>query len=80
MASIFNTVDSYDTHARIPEYFREIDRISRKAGKTAVISTGWDPGLFSLLRVIEESVLPVGSAYTFWGRESARATPMPSGR
>jgi diaminopimelate dehydrogenase len=67
MASIFNTVDSYDTHARIPQYFREIDRISRKAGKTAVISTGWDPGLFSLLRVIEESVLPVGSAYTFWG-------------
>ncbi|RQW80080.1 MAG: diaminopimelate dehydrogenase [Methanothrix sp.] len=67
MAAIFNTVDSYDTHARIPQYFDELDLVSRNAGKTAVISTGWDPGLFSLLRVIEESVLPVGSAYTFWG-------------
>jgi diaminopimelate dehydrogenase len=67
MAAIFNTVDSYDTHARIPEYFDNMDLVSRKAGKTAVVSTGWDPGLFSLLRVIEESVLPVGSAYTFWG-------------
>lgn len=67
MAAIFNTVDSYDTHAKIPQYFDTLDLISRKAGKTAVISTGWDPGLFSLFRVIEESVLPVGSAYTFWG-------------
>jgi len=67
MAAIFNTVDSYDTHAKIPQYFDTVDLISRKAGKTAVISTGWDPGLFSLLRVIEESVLPFGSAYTFWG-------------
>ena len=67
MAAIFNTVDSYDTHAKIPQYFDTMDLISRKAGKTAVISTGWDPGLFSLLRVIEESVLPFGSAYTFWG-------------
>jgi diaminopimelate dehydrogenase len=67
MAAIFNTVDSYDTHARIPDYFNELDRISRQSGKTAIISTGWDPGLFSLLRVIEESVLPVGSDYTFWG-------------
>jgi diaminopimelate dehydrogenase len=65
MAAIFNTVDSYDTHVRIPDYFNELDQVSRQAGKTAVISTGWDPGLFSLLRVIEESVLPVGSAYTF---------------
>lgn len=67
IAAMFNTVDSYDTHARIPQYFDTVDLISRKAGKTAVISTGWDPGLFSLLRVIEESVLPFGSAYTFWG-------------
>jgi diaminopimelate dehydrogenase len=67
MAAIFNTVDSYDTHARIPEYFNKLDRISRQAGKIAIISTGWDPGLFSLLRVIENSVLPVGSDYTFWG-------------
>jgi diaminopimelate dehydrogenase len=67
MAAIFNTVDSYDTHAIIPEYFQKLDCISRQAGKIAIISTGWDPGLFSLLRVIENSVLPVGSDYTFWG-------------
>src|SRR5512137_1055431 len=67
MAAIFNTVDSYDTHARIPEYFNKLDRISHQAGKIAIISTGWDPGLFSLLRVIENSVLPAGSDYTFWG-------------
>jgi diaminopimelate dehydrogenase len=67
MAEIFNTVDSYDTHALIPDYFEAVDRASKKAGKLAVISTGWDPGLFSLLRLIEESVLPVGSSYTFWG-------------
>ncbi|MBN2517190.1 MAG: diaminopimelate dehydrogenase [Deltaproteobacteria bacterium] len=66
-AALFNTVDSFDTHAKIPEYFAVVDEAARKAGKTAVISTGWDPGLFSLLRVIEESVLPQGEAYTFWG-------------
>ncbi|HET58368.1 MAG TPA: diaminopimelate dehydrogenase [Deltaproteobacteria bacterium] len=66
-AALFNTVDSYDTHARIPEYFEAIDRPAREAGKTAVISTGWDPGLFSLMRVLEEAVLPRGRTYTFWG-------------
>jgi diaminopimelate dehydrogenase len=66
-ASLFNTVDSYDTHARIPEYFDEVDSAARKAGKTSIISTGWDPGLFSMMRVIEEAVLPVGESYTFWG-------------
>ncbi len=66
-ASLFNTVDSYDTHAKIPEYYAVVDKAARKAGKTSIISTGWDPGLFSLLRVIEESVLPQGEAYTFWG-------------
>jgi diaminopimelate dehydrogenase len=66
-ASQFNTVDSYDTHAKIPDYFTAVDKAARKAGNTSVISTGWDPGLFSLLRVIEESVLPQGEAYTFWG-------------
>ncbi|MBT8489594.1 MAG: diaminopimelate dehydrogenase [Deltaproteobacteria bacterium] len=66
-AALFNTVDSFDTHAKIPEYFAVVDEAVRKAGKTAVISTGWDPGLFSLLRVIEASVLPQGEAYTFWG-------------
>jgi diaminopimelate dehydrogenase len=66
-AAIFNTVDSYDTHAKIPEYIKAVDAAARSAGTTAVISTGWDPGLFSLLRVIEESVLPKGESYTFWG-------------
>jgi diaminopimelate dehydrogenase len=66
-ARLFNTVDSYDTHARIPEYFAAVDLAAKKSKKTAVISTGWDPGLFSLMRVIEEAVLPSGKAYTFWG-------------
>lgn len=66
-AELFNTVDSYDTHARIPEYFSAMDAAARKSGKTAVISTGWDPGLFSLMRVLGESVLPRGQNYTFWG-------------
>jgi diaminopimelate dehydrogenase len=66
-ASLFNTVDSYDTHALIPEYFDAVDGAARDAGKTSVISTGWDPGLFSLVRVIEEAVLPEGESYTFWG-------------
>ncbi|MEA3470365.1 MAG: diaminopimelate dehydrogenase, partial [Thermodesulfobacteriota bacterium] len=66
-AALFNTVDSYDTHARIPEYFDDVDEAAKKAGKTSVISTGWDPGLFSMMRVIEEAVLPEGESYTFWG-------------
>ncbi len=66
-ASTFNTVDSFDTHARVPEYFREIDEVARKAKKTSIISTGWDPGLFSLMRLVEEVSLPMGKGYTFWG-------------
>lgn len=66
-AGLFNTVDSYDTHARIPEYFEAVDAAARKSGKTAIISTGWDPGLFSLMRVLGEAVLPRGQNYTFWG-------------
>lgn len=66
-AAMFNTVDSYDTHAKIPDYINAVDAAARRAGTTAVISTGWDPGLFSLMRVIEESVLPKGESYTFWG-------------
>lgn len=67
LAAVFNTVDSFDTHAKIPEYFRAVDEAAKKAGKTCVISTGWDPGLFSLLRVLEEAMLPEGQGYTFWG-------------
>ena len=66
-AEMFNTVDSYDTHAKIPEYFEAMDRASRNSGKLSIISTGWDPGLFSLLRVLGEVALPEGQHYTFWG-------------
>ena len=67
-ASMFNVVDSFDTHARIPEHFANVDRAARGAGKTAVISAGWDPGMFSVNRVYAESILPAGSTYTFWGK------------
>jgi len=62
---MFNTVDSYDTHAMIPGYMASIDAAAKD--KTAIISTGWDPGLFSVMRVLFEAVLPDGDNYTFWG-------------
>ena len=68
LAGLFNTVDSYDTHARIPDYFAAVDDRARVAGTTALISTGWDPGLFSLNRMLGEAILPEGHTYTFWGR------------
>jgi len=68
LAARFNTVDSFDTHARIPEYFDAVDRAARANERTAVIAVGWDPGLFSLARVYGESVLADGATYTFWGR------------
>lgn len=68
LSSLFNTVDSFDTHARIPEYFELVNASATAANKLAVISTGWDPGLFSLTRVLGESILPQGESYTFWGR------------
>lgn len=64
----FNMVDSFDTHAKIPDYFAKMDQIARKHGKTGLISAGWDPGLFSLFRLLAESVLPDGQNYTFWGK------------
>lgn len=64
----FNTVDSFDNHAKIPEYFAEVDAVARKNGHISIISSGWDPGLFSLNRLIAESVLPKGKTYTFWGK------------
>ncbi len=67
-AKMFNTVDSFDTHAKIPEYFAEMNKISRSNGHTSAISIGWDPGLFSLNRMIAEAILPEGKSYTFWGR------------
>ena len=68
LALDFNTVDSFDTHAKIPEYFQSMDESARKGGNLSLISTGWDPGLFSLARLLFSSVLPQGKDYTFWGR------------
>ncbi|MGO1833131.1 Meso-diaminopimelate D-dehydrogenase [Actinomycetales bacterium JB111] len=68
LAASFHTVDSFDTHARIPEYFASVDAVARKAGTVALISTGWDPGLFSLNRMLGEAILPAGETSTFWGK------------
>ncbi|MBR3837568.1 MAG: diaminopimelate dehydrogenase [Clostridia bacterium] len=68
LASLFNVVDSFDTHARIPEHFANVDKAAEAAGKVAVISCGWDPGMFSLLRVYSGAILPDGKDYTFWGK------------
>lgn len=68
LAKRFNTVDSFDTHARVPEYFESVDQVARPNQKTALISIGWDPGLFSLNRLFGEALLPEGDTYTFWGR------------
>lgn len=67
LAALFNTVDSFDTHARIPEYFAAVDKPARTNRKTALISAGWDPGMFSINRVLSEALLPDGETYTFWG-------------
>lgn len=63
----FNVVDSFDTHAKIPEHFEAVDAVAKAAGKVAVISAGWDPGMFSLMRVYAMASLPQGDNYTFWG-------------
>ena len=63
----FNTVDSFDNHGRIPEYFDKINKLSNQANKLSLISVGWDPGLFSLNRLLGEAILPQGNTYTFWG-------------
>lgn len=68
LAKDFNVIDSFDTHARIPEHFDNVNSAATKAGKIAIISCGWDPGLFSLNRLYAEAVLPDGKDYTFWGK------------
>ncbi|WP_201587161.1 diaminopimelate dehydrogenase [Psychrobacter jeotgali] len=68
LASLFNIVDSFDTHAKIPEYFAALDAPAKKAGKVAMLSVGWDPGLFSINRLYGEAILPVGETYSFWGK------------
>ncbi len=67
-AKMFNVVDSFDTHARIPEHFANVDKAAKEASKVAVISCGWDPGMFSLARVYSNAILPEGNDYTFWGK------------
>lgn len=67
VSSYFNTVDSFDNHGRIPEYFDKINKVASKSNKLSLISVGWDPGLFSLNRLLGQSVLPNGKDYTFWG-------------
>ncbi len=68
LARIFNVIDSFDTHARIPEHFENVDKAAKESGHIALISAGWDPGLFSVSRVYSSAVLPNGKDYTFWGR------------
>lgn len=68
LAAHFNTIDSFDTHARIPEYFESVNTKALEAGTTSVISVGWDPGLFSMIRMMSGAILPVGEDYTFWGK------------
>ncbi|MFA5577710.1 MAG: diaminopimelate dehydrogenase, partial [Tissierellaceae bacterium] len=68
VAAHFNTVDSFDNHGRIPEYFEKIDRVASDSNRLSLISVGWDPGLFSLNRLIGQSILPDGKDYTFWGK------------
>ena len=67
-AAWYNVVDSFDTHANIPKHFANVDAKAKAAGKTAIISCGWDPGMFSLSRIYADSVLPGSQAYTFWGK------------
>ena len=67
-ASMFHVVDSFDTHARIPEHFANVDAAAKEGGKVGVISVGWDPGMFSLNRMYANAILPEGKDYTFWGK------------
>ena len=67
-AELFNVVDSFDTHARIPEHFENVDAAAKKNGHVGIISVGWDPGMFSLNRLYANCILPDGKDYTFWGK------------
>ena len=68
VAKLFNTVDSFDTHAKIPEYFEAVNNVATKHNKTSIISGGWDPGMFSVMRLYADSILSTGNTYTFWGK------------
>ena len=68
IAANFNTIDSFDTHAKITEYFANVDKAAKEGNNISIISVGWDPGMFSLNRLYAESILVQGSTYTFWGK------------
>ncbi len=68
MARYFNVIDSFDTHAKIPAHFAKVDAACKECGTVGIISVGWDPGLFSLNRLMGQAILPAGSDYTFWGK------------
>ena len=68
VAKLFNTVDSFDTHAKIPEYFEMVNKNATFSKKVSVISGGWDPGIFSVMRTYFDAILPQGKTYTFWGK------------
>jgi len=67
-AKLFNTVDSFDTHARIPDYLAAMDESAKAGNRVSIVSVGWDPGLFSLMRLYMGAVIPAGKTYTFWGK------------
>ena len=67
-AKYFNVIDSFDTHAKIPEHFENVNNSAKASNKTALISAGWDPGMFSLARLYANAILPNGNDYTFWGK------------
>lgn len=68
LTKYFNTVDSFDTHALIPEHFENVDQVAKESGHVSIISVGWDPGVFSLNRIMAEAILPKGKTITFWGK------------
>lgn len=68
VAKMFNTVDSFDTHAKIPEYFKSVNESAISANKTSLISGGWDPGMFSVMRTYANAIMDQGTTYTFWGK------------
>ncbi|MGB3836524.1 diaminopimelate dehydrogenase [Castellaniella sp.] len=68
LAQWYTTIDSFDTHAKIPEYFSSVDTVARAHGNVSILAVGWDPGLFSINRLMGEAILPQGATYTFWGK------------
>ena len=73
-AKMFNVIDSFDTHARIPEHFDSVDAAAKESGHIGIISVGWDPGMFSLNRLYANAILTNGKDYTFWGKGVSQGT------